>query len=48
MEKNARLELRVPADLKRKFDLWCQIHDTTPSDELRRYMEEVIKKAAKD
>lgn len=48
MQKDGRFNLRVPLELKRKFELWCQIHDTTPSDELRRHMEMMIKKAEPD
>ena len=48
MQKNGRFNLRVPIELKRKFELWCQIHDTTPSDELRRHMEVMIKRAEPD
>ena len=43
MQKESRLNIRITPEQKELFDNWCKDNGTTPSDEIRRYITQLLK-----
>ncbi len=43
MPKETRLNIRITPAQKEEFDKWCRENGTTPSDQIRRYITQLIK-----